>query len=97
MGRSINYDEYLIESLKNPEEAAGYLNAALDDDDMEVFLLALRNVAQAQGGIGKLSQLSQKSRNSLYKTLSRKGNPYLESAQEILKALGFSLAIEVRK
>lgn len=48
MNKSINYQDYLIESLKNPEEAAGYLNAALEGGDIEVFLLALRNVILAQ-------------------------------------------------
>ena len=38
MAKSIPYDEYLIESLKDPEEAVGYLNAALEDGDIDVFL-----------------------------------------------------------
>jgi len=45
---SVPYDDYLIESLKNQSRAKAYLNAALEDDDPRVFLLALRNVAQAR-------------------------------------------------
>ena len=48
--RSVDYRETLIESLKDPAEAIAYLRAALEEDDMpEVFLLALRNVAEARG------------------------------------------------
>ncbi len=51
MGNSLNYHDYLIESLKNPDEAIGYLNAALEESDIEGFLEALRNVVEAQGGM----------------------------------------------
>jgi len=46
--KSVSYQDYLIGSLKDPEEAAGYLNAALEGGDINVFLLALQNVIQAQ-------------------------------------------------
>ena len=45
------YQEDLIESLKDPREAAAYLNAAMEEDDRAVFLLALRNVEEAHGGM----------------------------------------------
>lgn len=93
MSKSINYQDYLIESLKDPEEAAGYLNAALDGGDIEVFLLALHNVVQAQGGVSRLAEKAHKSRTSLYKALSKKGNPYLKSTNEILSAIGLHLAV----
>lgn len=41
------YQEYLIEALKNPREAAAYLNAAMEEDDRALLLLALQNVAEA--------------------------------------------------
>jgi probable addiction module antidote protein len=93
MANKIAYQDYLIESLNDPVEASGYLNAALEGGDIEVFLLALHNVVQARGGLGKLAQKTHKSRASLYKTLSKKGNPYLKSTNEILSALGLHLAI----
>jgi probable addiction module antidote protein len=96
MKNSINYHEYLIDSLKNPKEAAGYLNAALEGGDIKVFLLALHNVIQAQGGITKISQHTHKSRTSLYKALSEKGNPYLKSTNQILSALNMQLAVVPR-
>ena len=91
--KSISYQDYLIESLKDPEEEAGYLNAALSGGDIKVFLLALQNVVQAQGGVTMLSRRVHKSRTSLYKTLSENGNPYLKNANELLIAMDLHLAV----
>lgn len=98
MAKSIDYHNYLIESLKNdPNEAAGYLNAALDDGDIDGFLEALRNVVEAYGGMTKLAEKTSKSRNSLYKTVASTGNPYLRNTNEILHALGFHLSVDADK
>ena len=94
MKKKIDYHEYLIESLKKPEEAAGYLNAALSEGDTKVFLLALSNVVKAQGGVNTLANKAHKSRTSLYKTLSPKGNPYFKNTSEILSAMGMHIVIE---
>jgi len=91
--KSINYEDYLIESLKDPEEAAGYLNAALEGGDINVFLYALRNVVKAYGGVKKIAETTHKGRSSLYKTLSEKGNPYLKSTNDILLAMGLHIQI----
>lgn len=92
-----NYEEWLIHSLKNKKEAAAYLQVALKeyqkDGDLEAFLLALRHVADAQGGIGKLSQKTHLNRESLYKTLSSKGNPKLQTIGLLLKGLGVEFFI----
>ncbi len=92
--KSLSYEEYLIESLKDLEEAEGYLTTALEEGDLDVFLIALQHVIQAHGGIANLAKKSRKSRSSLYKTLSKKGNPYFKSITEILKAMGMHLSIE---
>jgi probable addiction module antidote protein len=61
---------------------------------LEAFLLALRHVAQAQGGIGKLATKTHLNRESLYKTLSNKGNPKLQTIGILLKGLGFEFSIK---
>ena len=43
-----NYKEHLLEQHQNPKETAAYLNAALHDDDPHVFLLAFRDIAEAE-------------------------------------------------
>lgn len=95
-GRTKNYDEWLVESLKNPEEAAAYLTACLEEGDPNVFLLALSDVAKAYGGLLNLSRKTKLSRVNLYRMLSKTGNPELRSLERILNALGFRLAIEAK-
>jgi probable addiction module antidote protein len=90
-----SYRENLLESLRNPDEAAHYLSACLDDEDPWVFLLALRDVADAHGGIRALSRDARLNRESLYRMLSRSGNPSLESLAAVLKAFGMRLAVQV--
>lgn len=56
--------------------------------------MALRHVAEAQGGLGKLSKKTHLNRESLYKTLSSKGNPKLQTIGILLKGLGFEFFIK---
>ena len=95
MTRSKNYQDSLLESLVDANEAAAYLNAVLEDGDNEVFLLALRNVADARvGGMSKLAEATGLNRESLYRMLSENGNPELNSLSRSLQALGLKLAVE---
>src|SRR3954453_11148167 len=89
-----SYRETLLASLRSPDEAAHYLNACLEDGDPHVFLLALRDVADARGGIRALSEETQLNRESLYRMLSRSGNPSLDSLSSVLGACGLRLAIQ---
>jgi len=91
--QSLSYQEDLIEALRNPEEAAAYLNASIEDGDREVFLLALRNVADAQGGIAAVAEKANLNRESLYRTLSSKGNPEIRTLMNILHGLGLRMNI----
>ena len=89
------FKEYLLEKLKDPERALAYLNAAFDDEDERVFLLALKNVLQAQGeDMTAVAQEAQLTRQSLYKILSKSGNPKLTSLRSILHVLEYDLAIQ---
>ena len=98
MSKSKNYHEDLTASLKDPKEAAAYLNAALEDGHPEVFLLALRDVAEARlGGMTKVAQKTKLNRESLYRMLSDKGNPELNSLSTLLNALGLKIVIEQKK
>jgi probable addiction module antidote protein len=96
MAKSKSYQNNLIESLKDPTEAAEYLNAALEDGEPEVFLLALRDVVDSFGGMGKLAASTSLNRENLYRMLSTKGNPEFFSLSTVLNAVGFRLAVEPR-
>lgn len=92
-----SYQEEFIESLKNPEEANLYLRMAMEeyheDGDVEALLLALRNIADAKGGMSQLAEATHLNRQHLYNALSVKGNPTLNTFETILKGLGYKLSI----
>jgi probable addiction module antidote protein len=93
MTKSKAYQEHLIERLHDTREAEEYLNAALEEEAPELFLLALRNVAEAQGGVAQLAEKTKLNRESLYKMLSERGNPELRNLDALLHALGFRLTV----
>jgi probable addiction module antidote protein len=93
MPKSVAYDEFLAESLKDAALAEAYLKAALEDDDPRVFLQALRNVAQSRG-IANVASRSKLNRESLYRMLSARGNPSLRSLGALLDSLGFRLTVQ---
>ena len=90
---SKDYKAYLRETLADPNEAAEYLNAALEEGDENVFLLALRDVAEAHG-IAKLAGQANLNRESTYKMLSEQGNPRLSSLWALLDSIGLRLSVE---
>jgi probable addiction module antidote protein len=94
MRQQTDYQKDLIEALKNPVEAAAYLNAAIEEGDREAFLLALRNIAEANGGIKAVAEKSHLNRESLYRTLSRRGNPEIKTLFNLLPQMGLKLSVE---
>lgn len=90
---SVAYEDWLIERLKNPEEAAAYLEAAIDQADQGVLMLALRQVAQAQGGVAAIARRAKLTREATYRILSLGGNPELRSFKALLAATGLRLAV----
>ena len=96
--RTRKYEASLAESLRDPSEAAAYLNAHLEeegDDDDALFLVALRDVARSHG-IGSVAADADLGRESLYKALSPEGNPKLATLRNLLDAMGLKLAIDVK-
>ena len=105
---SISHDETIIRRLrKDPDFAAEYLKAALEDEDEpRVLLIALRHLALAQG-IAKVAKASGIERESLYRALSVHGNPRLSTRHmvglfwlclaaivAVTKAIGLRLTVE---
>ncbi len=94
-----DYNAWLHEELKDKKAACAHLQVALDayqeDQDKEALLLALKDVTQAQGGIGHLASETTLNREHLYYLLSGKGNPRLDTLSLILKALGLHLNVVV--
>ena len=88
-----SHHDDLIKRLRNHKYALGYLNACLEDGDEGVFLLALRYVAEAQGGIRKLSKKARLNREHLFRMLSKQGNPRLSNLQTLVSAFGWKIAL----
>ena len=95
---SISHDEAVVAELReNPEFAAEYLRAALEDnDEPSVLLVALRRVAEARGGIAKVAKAAGIERESLYRALSVRGNPRLSTLVAVAKAVGLKLTVEAQ-
>ena len=99
MARSRKYHDYLMEELQDHEKAVVYLNVALeesltgDPESQRLFIMALRNVTEAQGGIGNLAKKTGMGRESLYKTLSANGNPKWHTLVSLVIALGLNLRL----
>ena len=91
-------DDHLKTILADRDRALGYLQLAMrefeEDGDTEAFLLALRSVAQAQGGVAHLADRTGISRQHLYKAMSENGNPQLSTLSRIISGLGFQLRVE---
>ena len=87
-----NYDAFLLEELRDPELAAEYLTAAIEDGSTELFLIALRNVAEAHGGVSQIAEAAHLNRQTMYRTLSSEGNPTLSTLMTILRVVGLHLS-----
>ena len=91
---SRSHEDATVESFrKDPAFAAEYLNSILDDGDQEELMLALRRMAKAFGGVQQLASQAKLNANTLYRTLSPKGNPELKSLRAVLKAMGMQLTV----
>jgi probable addiction module antidote protein len=94
----IPYDEWEIKHLRsNPELGVEYLKLALeclnDPEDRGASLLMLRSIAEAYGGLGAVAAKAGISRESLYRSLSPKGNPTLKTLIAVLNTMGLSLSV----
>lgn len=93
MPASLPYEPYLLERLKDPAEAAAYLEAVFDEGDQGAIMVALRHVAQAHGGIAQIARKAHLTREAAYRMLSKSGNPELRSLKALLAATGLRLAV----
>lgn len=90
----VAYEPQLIEQLKDPKEAAAYIEAAIEEGDQAGLMLALRHVAQALGGVSEIARKSKLTREATYRMLSKSGNPELRSLTAILGAAGLRLSVK---
>jgi probable addiction module antidote protein len=89
----VRHDEWLMAQLADAEFAAEYLNAASEDDDPKTYLTAMRKVVEARGGMATVAEKASLSRETLYRTLSARGNPTIKTLTAVLKATGLKFGI----
>ena len=80
--------------LRSEAEIAAYVEAVLENDDARAVPIALRTVVDAVGGMTALAGKTGLSRETLYRTLSERGNPRLDTLAVILAAFGLRLTVE---
>ena len=92
-----SYHSYLTDSLKDPAEAAAYLDAVLEDGDLEHILLALKNVAEARRGLVDVSADLDADWENCYQLLVEGESPPLQAIATLLSQLGLKLSVTVRQ
>ncbi|HEX8502637.1 MAG TPA: addiction module antidote protein [Pyrinomonadaceae bacterium] len=89
-----DFEDYLTDLLQDESEAASYLSACFEEEDHRVFLLALRDIAEARG-MSQVATEAGLNRENLYRILSELGNPRLSSLKELLRALGLKVSFSL--
>lgn len=90
-----NYEDYLIEKLKDPEYAEEYLNASieafLEDNDTKALMITFEHLTRANHSISGLAKNAGISRQHLYRIFDNEAIPNFATVLQILKALGFKI------
>jgi probable addiction module antidote protein len=95
MKGAASFDKYLIDQLrKNESFREAYLNEALNEGESGVSLGMFRHVAEALGGVSKLSKTSGLNRQNLYRALSGKRDPAFSTVEGIVHSFGFRIVVE---
>lgn len=96
-----NFDDYLIQDLKNSEIAQTYLEEILNeyykDKDIDLFLHSLKPLIKSHGSVSKFAEKTGINRTYLYKIFNHKVKPEFHTLVNILEKLGFEFTIKVKK
>ena len=90
--RDVSFDNYMAESMKDPDQAAAYIEAVMGLDDPAALLVALRHVAKAHG-MAEVARRANVGEKTLFKSLSANGNPTLSTVHKVLAAVGLRLSV----
>ena len=90
--RDSSFDDYMTESMKDPAEAAAYIEAVMELDDPAALLVALRHVAKAHG-MAEVARRAKVGEKTLFKSLSENGNPTIATVHKVLHAVGLRLSV----
>lgn len=83
----------IADHLDSPDAMLEYLELAMEDNNPDVFIAALRHVARARG-MSHLAEFSGLGRESLYKALKPGSKLRYETVQKVVNVLGFRLSLQ---
>jgi len=92
--RTRKHEKWLYGKLTDPRVVETYVNAALQDSQ-EMFLVAMRNVAEAHR-MARVAQQAGVNRESLYRAFSKQGNPTLNTLTSVLDAIGLTFSVKLK-
>ena len=92
--RTKTHTDFLREHLADDANVAALLDEALSGGDEGDIMYALRAISEARGGIASVATATGLSRETLYRTLSRSGNPRLSTLLALVRAAGVRLRVE---
>ena len=92
--RGLDYETVLIEQLRDPEEAQAYLNAALQEDDPRMFLIALGHVVKTKKNLAVVRRKVKLNAEEFDKIFKARTMPKLETLVPLLQAVGFRINFE---
>lgn len=96
MARGTKFEDDLNRKLLNPDFAADFLAAAMDENDEEFLTEALARVVKIHGA-SKVADEAGIARQAVYKMLSSEGNPSFKNVSKLLEAVGLELTVRPKK
>lgn len=90
--RDKSYPWSLAAALRDPAEAAAFLDAAIEMDEPSAPLLALRQIAEAHG-MAEVARRAKVSERTLLEMLSENGSPTITTVYKVLRAVGLKMRV----
>jgi probable addiction module antidote protein len=91
MDKTYKWD--MADHIKTKDDVIGYLEAALEENDTELLFEVIGDIARS-GGMTQLAREMNLSRESLYRSFSKAGNPSFTTVVKLLDLLGYKIEIK---
>ncbi|MBL6992168.1 MAG: putative addiction module antidote protein [Bacteriovoracaceae bacterium] len=95
MKNNNDFQNDLLERLKDSEYAASYIEAAIEENDANFLQIALGDVVKAHG-VSKISEITGIARQALYRMISRDGNPTIKNLNRLLDSVGLEIDVKAK-
>tara|TARA_R110000868_G_scaffold315755_1_gene576643 strand:- start:5040 stop:5342 length:303 start_codon:yes stop_codon:yes gene_type:complete len=96
MNKSTSFDSYLERRLSDPKLACQFIIQAIEENDSEYLKVALGEIVKAYG-VSDIAVQTGLTRQTIYKMLSKTGNPTHKNLIAILDSLGLELTVRTKK